>query len=286
MRRMGGLAKYMPITYVTMLIGTLALIGFPGFSGFFSKEAVIAAVGHSGGGWASLAYWLLLLGVFVTALYSFRLLFMVFHGEERIDAHTREHLQESPRVVTWPLMLLAVPSMLIGLFTFAPLVIGDYFKVDGSIQVLTSEGGLHYLAKKYSGIFDYMLHAFVTPVPYLALAGFLVAWWLYIKQPDIRARVVSPLLPVQRVLEHKYGFDWLYIRAAAGGGRAIARLLAQVGERWIIDGALVNGSARLVGRLAAGVRQTQTGYLYHYAFVMVIGVLLLITLFVVRTLLV
>ena len=286
MRKMGGLAKYMPITYATMLIGTLALIGFPGFSGFFSKEAVIAAVGYSAGGWATFAYWLLLLGVFVTALYSFRLLFMVFHGEERLDAHTREHLEESPRVVTWPLILLALPSALIGLFTFAPLVVGDYFKVDGSIQVLGEKSGLSYLAQHYTGLVDYIIHAFVTPVPYLALAGFLVAWLLYIQRPSMRSRITSPLLPLQRILEHKYGFDTLYIQGFAGGGRALARLLAQVGERWIIDGALVNGSARLVGRLAAGVRQAQTGYLYHYAFVMVIGVLLLITLFVVRTLLV
>ncbi|MBK1652369.1 NADH-quinone oxidoreductase subunit L [Halorhodospira halochloris] len=286
MRKMGGLAKYMPITYVTMLIGTLALVGFPGFSGFFSKEAVIAAVGYSAGGWAVFAYWLLVLGVFVTALYSFRLLFMVFHGEERVDAHAREHLHESPRVVTWPLILLAVPSIFIGLFTFAPMVVGDFFKVDGSIQVLATEHGLARLAEGYTGIMGFIAHAFATPVPYLALGGFLVAWLLYLKRPEWRARVTAPLLPVQRLLEHKYGFDWLYIQGFAGGGRAVARLLSTVGERWIIDGALVNGSARLVGRLAAGVRQAQTGYLYHYAFVMVIGVLLLITLFVVRTLLV
>ncbi|MBK1734243.1 NADH-quinone oxidoreductase subunit L [Halorhodospira abdelmalekii] len=285
MRKMGGLAKYLPITYITMLIGTLALIGFPGFSGFFSKEAVIAAVGYSAGGWATFAYWLLVLGVFVTALYSFRLLFMVFHGEERMDAHAREHLHESPRVVTIPLLLLAVPSVLIGLLTFGPMVIGDFFKVDGSIQVLATEHGLAYLAAGYTGVLGFIGHAFATPVPYLAFAGFLTAWLLYIKRPEWRPRVVAPLAPLQRLLEHKYGFDWLYVQGAAGGGRALARGLTLVGERWIIDGALVNGSARLIGRAAAGVRQLQTGYLYHYAFIMVIGVLLLITLFVVRTVL-
>ncbi len=284
MRRMGGLAKYMPITYITMLLGTLALIGIPGFSGFFSKDAIIEAVGYSAGGWATLAYWLLVLGVFVTALYSFRLLFLVFHGEERLDPHAKAHLHESPKVVTLPLILLAVPSVLIGLVTFGPMAVGDFFYADGSIRVLAEQTGLDRVADGYTGVLGFMAHALVTPVLYLVLAGIAVAWLLYIRRPDLREQVTAPLAPVQRVLEHKYGFDWLYIQGFTGGGRALARGLALVGERWIIDGGLVNGSARLVGRIAAGVRHAQTGYLYHYAFVMVIGALLLISLFVVRTL--
>ena len=284
MRAMGGLRRYMPITYATALIGSLALIGFPFFSGFFSKDAIIEAVGYSAGGWATFAYWLLVLGVFVTALYSFRLLFMVFHGEERMDEHARKHLHESPLVVTVPLVLLAVPSVLIGLFTFGPMVMGDFFYADGSIRVLADQTGLDRLAEGYTGVLGFMAHALVTPVLYLVLAGVFVAWLLYLGRPDLRERLVAPLRPVQRVLEHKYGFDWLYIRGFTDGGRAVAGLLSKAGDRWLIDGLLVNGSARLIGRIAAGARYSQTGYLYHYAFVMVIGVLLLISFFVVRTL--
>ena len=284
MRKMGGLARYMPVTYIAMLLGTLALIGIPGFSGFFSKDAIIEAVGYSAGGWATFAYWLLVLGVFVTALYSFRLMFMVFHGEERMDEHARKHLHESPLVVTVPLVLLAVPSVLIGLFTFGPMVMGDFFYADGSIRVLADQTGLDRLAEGYTGVLGFMAHALVTPVLYLVLAGVFVAWLLYLGRPDLRERLVAPLRPVQRVLEHKYGFDWLYIRGFTDGGRAVAGLLSKAGDRWLIDGLLVNGSARLIGRIAAGARYSQTGYLYHYAFVMVIGVLLLISFFVVRTL--
>ncbi|MFP4648009.1 MAG: NADH-quinone oxidoreductase subunit L [Halorhodospira sp.] len=284
MRRMGGLARYMPVTYVTMLLATLALIGMPGFSGFFSKDAILEAVKHTDSAWATPAYWLLLLGVFVTALYSFRLLFLVFHGPQRMDEHTRSHLHESPLVVTVPLVLLALPAVLIGALTFGPMILGDYFYADGAIQVLSEETGLQYLAAGYDSVLGFMAHALTTPVLYLVLAGVLTAWLLYLGWPALREPLKAPLRPLQRVLEHGYGFDWLFIRAFTGGGRGAARLLALVGERWLIDGALVNGSARLIGRLAAGARYSQTGMLYHYAFVMVIGVLLLITLFVVRTL--
>ncbi len=284
MRRMGGLAKYMPVTYATMLLATLALIGTPGFSGFFSKDAIIEAVAHTSGPWASLAYWLLLLGVFVTALYSFRMLFLVFHGRERLDEHARAHLHESPLVVTVPLVLLAVPSVFIALFTFGPVVMGDFLHTDGAIRVLAEDTGLQYLAAHYHGVLGFMGHALQTPTLYLALAGVLVAWLLYLGRPQLRAPLTAPLRPLQRVLEHGYGFDWLFIRGFTGGGRAFARLLARFGERWLIDGALVNGTARSIGRIAAGARYSQTGLLYHYAFVMVLGLLLLITLFVLRTL--
>ena len=285
MRRMGGLARYMPITYAAMLVGTLALVGIPGLSGFFSKDAIIEAIGYSAGGWATAAYWLLVLGVFVTALYSFRLLFLVFHGEPRMDAHTREHLHESPKVVTVPLILLAIPSAAIGLATFGPMVMGEFFYADGSIRVLAEQTGLDRLAEGYTGVLGFMAHALATPVLYLVLAGIALAWLLYLRRPDLRQRVVAPLRPLQRVLEHQYGFDALYTRGFAGGGRALAGLLSSVGDRRLIDGLLVNGSARLVGRMAAGMRYTQTGYLYHYAFVIVIGVLLLISIFVMRALL-
>ena len=285
MRRMGGLARYMPITYAAMLIGTLALIGFPGFAGFFSKEGIIAAVGHADGAATGLSYGLLVLGVFVTALYSFRLLFLVFHGEERLDPHAREHLHESPAVVTVPLILLAVPSALIGLYTFGPMVAGDLLTGEGGgIQVLAEGTGLAHVAEAYHGAAGFIGHAFATPPLYLAAAGALLAWLLYLRRPDLRERLVAGLGLPRRILERQYGFEALYMGGLAGGGRLLARGLSRAGERWLIDGLLVNGSARTVGRLAAGLRYTQTGYLYHYAFVMVIGVLLLISLFVVRTL--
>lgn len=282
MREMGGLAKYMPVTYLTMVLGTLALVGFPGTSGFFSKDVIIEALGYGEGGWMAFAQLLLILSVFVTSLYSFRLLFLVFHGEERMDAHTRSHVHESPWVVTLPLVLLAVPSVLIGLFTVGPMVFGDFFAADGSIRVLPGNDLLAALGEGYTGAIGFIAHAFVTPPLYLALAGFVTAWYFYLYRPEARERVRQRLAPVEYVLERKYGFDWLYIDAIAAGARRFAHGLWQIGDRLLIDGAAVNGTARLVGVIAGVARHVQTGYLYHYAFVMVIGVLLLVMFFVLR----
>ncbi len=172
MRKMGGLRKYLPITYWTSVIGTLALIGFPGFSGFFSKDALIEAVHASTTPGHTYAYWCVLLGVFVTSLYSFRLLFLVFHGEERMDHHTKEHLHETPWVVTGPLIALAIPSVLIGWFTIGPVLFGDYFA--GSIFVLDGQNPLREIGEEFHGSWEFVMHAFTGPAVYLALAGFVV----------------------------------------------------------------------------------------------------------------
>ena len=273
---MGGLKKYMPVTYWTMLLGTLALIGFPGFSGFFSKDAIIEAVAHSDRTGASFAYWCVMLGVFVTALYSFRLLFLVFHGNERMDEHTRSHLHESPRVVTAPLILLAVPSVLIGLFTVGPMVFGGWF--GNSITVLPENDVLS--AVGFESVIGFILHAFETPAIYLAAAGFATAYYLYVKRPDLPAQLQQRFAVPYRILERKYGFDELYLNGFAAGARGLGTVFWRVGDVRIIDGLLVNGTARTIGRVAAIMRHGQTGYLYHYAFVMIIGLLVLLTWFV------
>jgi len=275
MRRMGGLRKHMPITYWTALIGTLALVGFPGFSGFFSKDALIEAVHASTTFGAGFAYWCVLLGVFVTALYSFRLLFLVFHGEERIDADAKAHLHESPAVVWVPLVALAIPSVLIGWYTIEPLLFGGFFT--DSLVVLAEHDVLHEVGEEFEGPAAFVLHAFsASPAIYLALAGAVVAWVLYLLRPELPGRIAQRFAPVHRLLVNKYYFDWFNENVLAGATRGLGRLLWGVGDRAVIDGALVNGSARGVAVLAAIVRRVQSGYLYHYAFAMVIGLAALI----------
>ena len=269
-RKMGGLRKYMPITYWTSLIGTLALIGFPGFSGFFSKDALIEAVHLSTIPGASYAYWCVLLGVFVTALYSFRLLFVVFHGEERIDPHAREHLKESPRVVTAPLIALAVPSVIIGWIAIGPLLFGEFF--DDSIFVLAQQDVVGLVGEEFHGAAAFIVHAATHSVAlYLAAAGALVAWFLYIRRPDLPGVLRTRLAVVHRILDNKYYFDWFNENVVAAATRALAGSLWRVADAGVIDGVLINGSARGVRYLAGVVRTLQTGYLYHYAFAMIIG---------------
>ena len=274
-RKMGGLRKYMPITYWTSLIGTLALIGFPGFSGFFSKDALIEAVHLSTTPGASYAYWCVLLGVFVTALYSFRLLFVVFHGEERIDPHAREHLKESPKAVTVPLIALAVPSVLIGWVTIGPVLFGDFF--DGSIFVLGEPGVVGLVAEEFHGPAAFIVHAATQSVAlYLAAAGALVAWFLYIRRPELPGLLRERLAVLHRILDNKYYFDWFNENVVAAGTRALAGSLWRVADAGVIDGVAINGSARGVRYVAGVVRTLQTGYLYHYAFAMIIGLTLIL----------
>jgi len=281
MRKMGGLRKYLPITYVTSVIGTLALVGFPGFSGFFSKDVLIEAVQLSETPGAGLAYWAVLLGVFVTALYSFRLLFLVFHGKERMSAHAREHLHEPPWVVWLPLVVLAVPSVLIGWFTIEHVALGDYFAE--AIFVLEEHDVLHELHEEFHGPGAFVLHALTHPGAfYIALAGAIAAWVLYIWRPELPARIRESLQPVYRILDNKYYFDWFNENVIAAATRGLGGVLWRVGDRGLIDGLLVNGSARAVGALSGVVRRVQTGFLYHYAFVMVVGLLILVGLFVLR----
>jgi NADH-quinone oxidoreductase subunit L len=269
MRKMGGLRKYMPVTYWTALIGTLALIGFPGFSGFFSKDALIEAVSESHVPGAGYAYWCVLSGVFVTALYSFRLVFMTFHGKERMDDHTREHLHESPWVVTVPLVLLAIPSVVAGWPSIGPLLFGDYFQ--GSIHVAPAHDVLGRLKEEFHGPLAFLLHGLATPVIALVGAGVASAWYLVLGRPSLESELRARARGIFALLDNKYYFDAFNEKVIAAGARGLGRLLWRGGDVAIIDGVAVNGSARLVARLAGIVRRVQSGYLYHYAFTTIIG---------------
>jgi NADH-quinone oxidoreductase subunit L len=277
MRKMGGLRKYMPITYWTSVVGTLALIGFPGFSGFFSKDALIEAV-HASNTWgAGYAFWCVLLGVFVTALYSFRLLFLVFHGEERIDPHAKEHLHETSAVVTGPLIALAIPSVFIGWFTIGPVLFGGFFA--DSIFVLENNDVVHELAEEFHGPLAFVLHAFVnftSPALYLAAAGAFVAWFLYLYRPELPGQIQQRFEPLHRILVNKYYFDWFNEQILARSTRNLGRFLSTVGDQFVIDGLMVNGSTRVVAQISGVVRHLQSGYLYHYAFAMIIGLAVII----------
>ncbi|MDX1405830.1 MAG: NADH-quinone oxidoreductase subunit L [Woeseiaceae bacterium] len=273
-RKMGGLKKYMPITYWTALVGSLALIGFPGFAGFFSKDALIEAV--AGSHWSDEVYWIAYLsvvfGVFVTGLYTFRLFFRVFHGEERMDSQTRSHLHESPWVVTAPLILLAIPSAFIGWFTIGPVLFGDFF--GASIVVAPEHDVLARLGESFHGAWQFLLHAFQGPAVYLAAAGAGTAWYLYLKRPDLPELWRERLTAIYRVLDNKYYLDDLYIKGFAAGGRRLGQFLWVKGDELVIDGLIVNGTANTVGRLAGVLRNLQTGALYHYAFAMFVGLTL------------
>ncbi|MGE0080286.1 MAG: NADH-quinone oxidoreductase subunit L [Thiohalomonadaceae bacterium] len=278
MRKMGGLRKYMPITWMTGLIGTLALIGFPGFAGFYSKDVIIEAVRHSQIPGAGFAYVAVLLGVFITALYSFRMYFLVFHGKERMDHHTKEHLHESPWVITVPLVALAIPSVLAGAMYAGDMAFGDFFA--GAITVLPEHDVLGQLAQDYHGWFAMALHGLMAPPVWLAAAGVFVAWYLYIRRPELPAKIAARFRTIHRVLENKYGFDQFNDWFFAGGSRGLGRLLWRAGDVTLIDGLMVNGTARVIGWTAAVTRWVQSGYLYHYAFAMIVGLLLLFGLFV------
>ncbi len=279
-RKMGGLWKYMPITWVTFLLGTLALIGTPGFAGFYSKDSIIEAVHASQIPGAGFAYFAVMLGVFVTSLYSFRLYFLVFHGKERMDHHTQEHLHETPAVVTVPLILLAIPSVVIGAMTIEPLLFGEVFK--GVIMVTPEHNVLEHLAEHFHGAMNFALHG-LTGLPFiLVLAGFGSAWYLYMARPDVPERIRQLAAPVYDILDNKYYFDQFYQRFFARGSCETGTVLWKYVDAGLIDGLLVNGTARWVGWVAAVTRHLQSGYLYHYAFAMIIGLLILLTWFVTR----
>lgn len=271
MREMGNLKKYMPITYVTCLIGSLALIGTPFFSGFYSKDMIIEAVHHSNLPGSGYAYFAVLVSVFVTALYSFRLIFLVFHGKERMDAETKAHLHESPAVVWVPLVLLAIPSVIIGALYIEPMLFGNFFK--DAIFVREEHNVLAELSGHYHGAVAMALHALKTAPFYLALAGVVMAYIAYIRIPTLPSKVAAALGPIYRILVNKYYFDDVNQAVFANGAVATGTVLWNVGDRGLIDGVAVNGSARLVGRISAWLRTMQTGYLYHYAFAMLVGLL-------------
>ncbi len=274
MQKMGGLKKYMPLTYWTMFIAALASAGVPGFSGFFSKDAIIEAVQFSNIPGVEFAYFCVLATVFVTALYTFRLIFMTFHGAPRMDKHTKEHLHESPWVVTLPLVVLAIPTVAAGWFV-GPIVFGSYF--DGVIQVLPEHDAIEKLGAEFTGVFGMMIHALSTAPFWLSVGGIFTAWFLYIARTDLPGKIKKMSGPIYTILDRKYYIDEFYSWLFAGGTRALSTFLWKVGDIKIIDGFFVNGTARVVVWSAMLVRRFQTGYIYHYAFTMIVGVFVLLT---------
>ena len=307
MRNMGGLRRYMPVTFWTMLVGTLALCGMPFFAGFYSKDTIIEAAAehaHEAGNWvATYGYWAVLLGAFVTAFYSFRLLYLTFFGEERFrdahaaghghddhaiasdephahDAHGAHEPHESPWVVTLPLVLLAIPSAVIGFLTVGPMLFGTdvmghaerlpFFL--GAIDVAAAHDVVAKVAEEFHGPLAFALHGFMAPTFWLAFAGFALATIMYWWKPELHHKARRALAWPVRVLEDKYGFDALWIEGFAGGGVKLGRV-ARANDEKVIDGVFVNGSARLVDFGAGLLRRSQSGYLYHYAFVMILGLI-------------
>jgi NADH-quinone oxidoreductase subunit L len=269
MRKMGGLRKYLPITYWTCLVGSLALIGFPGTSGFFSKDSVIDAVAASHRYGSSYAYFCVLTGVFITALYTFRMFFMTFHGKERMDHHTQEHLHESPWVVTVPLILLAIPSAVIGWFTVKPMLFGDFF--EGAIQVLPANNVLEHMAEEFHGSGAFVWTS-LTALPFIfAMLGVVTAFIFFLWRPSLADSAERSLKWLHTILVDKYGFDWFNQNVIVAGARALGGGLWRFGDQDIIDNGFVNGSARLVGWFSSVMRYAQSGYLYHYAFAMILG---------------
>jgi NADH-quinone oxidoreductase subunit L len=261
MRRMGGLRKYLPITYWTMMMGAISSAGIPGFAGFFSKDAIIEAVHHSPTPGALFAYACVLITVFITATYTFRLVFMAFHGPERFDKHHPPH--ESPPVVTVPLVLLAIPSIFSGWF-IGEVVFGDFFA-----ESLPPPDANYY------GLWSFVLHGFTALPFWLAVAGILTAAYLYLLRTDLPKRIATALGPLYAIVERKYGFDELYSWLFAGGARALGKGFWRAGDQALIDGLAVNGSARLVGWFSGVARLFQSGFVYQYAFSMLIGVVIL-----------
>ena len=293
-RWMGGLRKYMPITWITFLLGSLALIGTPLFSGFYSKDSIIEAVRESHLPGAGFAYFAVLAGVFVTAFYSFRLYFLVFHGKERFDqdpdahhgahddhAHHDEHQKphESSWVVTVPLILLAIPSVVIGFMTIQPMLFGEFFKDSISVN-LELHPAMEEIAKLFHGPVEMALHGLTAAPFWLALAGVALSWYMYMVNPALPTAIKRRAMPLYTVLENKYYLDWFNENVLARGARMLGVGLWKVGDQKIIDGVFVNGSWKLVAWISGKVRRLQSGFIYHYAFGMIIGVFVLMTYFV------
>ena len=293
MRNMGGLRKYMPITWFTMLLGNLALIGTPLFSGFYSKDSIIEAVHASNLPGSGSAYFAVLASVFVTAFYAFRQYFIVFHGKERWREAKHDHHEdhghhhglkpsdnphESPWVVILPLILLAIPSVIIGYIAIEPMLYGDFFKdviyVNHELHPV-----MHIMKEEFHGAMAMVSHSLHTPVLYLAIGGVLAAWFLYVKAPQLPAKIAQTFRPVYVLFENKYYLDNIYFAVFAKGTRALGTFFWKAVDTAIIDNGLVNGAAKLVGAVAGQVRRLQTGFIYTYAAAMVSGVLVLIVVF-------
>jgi NADH-quinone oxidoreductase subunit L len=295
-RWMGGVRKYMPITWITSLLGSLALIGTPFFAGFYSKDSIIEAVHESHLWGANFAYYAVLAGVFITAFYSFRMYFLVFHGKERYDqnpdAHHDDHghddhghghhdhkPHESPWVVWLPLVLLAIPSVVIGFMTIEPMLFGEFFK-----NAIFVDGAKHHAMKEleegFHGPLAMAIHGLTAAPFWLALAGVVLSYYMYMINPALPAAIKRACGPVYRLLENKYYLDWINENIIARGTRALGTGLWKGGDQAIIDGAVVNGSWKLIGRISGVVRWMQSGYIYHYAFAMLLGIFILMTYFV------
>ncbi|MGO4279566.1 NADH dehydrogenase subunit L [Cupriavidus sp. OV038] len=306
-RNMGGLRKYMPITWITSLVGSLALIGTPFFAGFYSKDSIIEAVAESHIAGSGFAYFAVLAGVFVTAFYSFRMYFLVFHGEERFGkAHAHDHHDhheeeeeshgddhhhglapgekphESPWVVTLPLVLLAIPSVIIGAIAIEPMLFGEFFKHGVAFKDVIFVGENHHameeLREAFHGWVPMAIHSLTTPVLWLAIAGVVLSWFFYMKRPDIPAAIQQRFSGLYKLLDNKYYMDAFNQAVFARGARLLGTGLWKGGDQGLIDGLFVNGSARVVASFAAASRYLQSGYIYHYAFAMILGMLVLLTL--------
>jgi NADH-quinone oxidoreductase subunit L len=270
-RHMGGLRRYMPITWLTFLVGSLALTAFPGSSGFFSKEAIIEAAHLSERLGSHFAYACVLFGSLVTALYTFRLYFIVFHGRPRMDEHTRAHVQESGYVVTVPLLLLAVPAALVGWPLVEPMLYGEYF--GSSITVLPGHDVLAEIGRDFHGEVALMEHSVEAVPVWLAVGGLILAWFFYWMRPDLPGLLARRLRWLYVPLERKFWADELNQLIFARGARGVGDVFWKVGDVRLIDDMLVNGSAYAVGWFSGVLRQLQSGYLYHYAFAMILGLL-------------
>ncbi|HSV59925.1 MAG TPA: NADH-quinone oxidoreductase subunit L [Variovorax sp.] len=295
-RWMGNVRKYMPITWITSLLGSLALIGTPLFAGFYSKDSIIEAVHFSKLPGAGFAHFAVLAGVFVTAFYSFRMYFLVFHGKERFDQvpphehdpseepdphhHQDEHHtpHESPWVVTVPLLLLAIPSVVIGYLTIGPMLFGDFLK-DAIFVDAEKHKAMEIMAEEFHGAAQMALHGLTTAPFWLALAGVALSYYMYMVNPALPAAIKARVRPIYTLLDNKYYMDWINENILARGARGLGIALWKGGDEAIIDGAAVNGSAKLVGMVAAVTRRLQTGFLYHYALAMIVGLFVFLTWF-------
>ena len=297
-RHMGGLRKYMPITWLTSLIGSLALIGTPLFSGFYSKDSIIEAVALSNISGSGFAYFSVMAGVFVTAFYSFRMYFLVFHGTERFGkarepahkAHAADEghglapgqkPHETPWVVTLPLILLAIPSVVIGYITIEPMLYGGFFK-DAIVVNSQAHPAMETLGHHFHGALAMTTHAFVSPVFWLAFAGVATSWYFYLKRPAIPHAIKAACGPIYTLLENKYYFDKFNEIVLAGGARLLGKVLWKGGDAGLIDGLVVGGSVRLVGCISMMARLFQSGHIYHYAFTMIFGVCALLSFWILR----
>ena len=278
-RKMGGLRRRMPVTYISALIGTLALIGFPGFAGFFSKESIIEAAHLSAMPAAPYVYWLVLAGVFVTAFYSLRMFILVFHGPPRMSHEQYHHVHETPAVITVPLMALAVCSVLAG-YVIGPLVYGNFF--EQAIHVSPHHPVMAQMAAHFHGWPAMLGHGFVVMPFYLLLAGVALAVIAYMVMPSLPARLAPVFFIPEKILTEKYGFDWLYMKGFTRIGLGLGKIFSTLGDKMLVDGLLVNGTARCVKSISMQARKIQSGFLYQYAFAMIIGLLGLLTLFYIR----